>query len=160
MKARMLLRCVLAAAICCTMMTGCQSCKNKMKGRSGTTGNEDIAKGGTVGDGGNGGGVLPVRTDGSEVRDMFQHVHFAYDSAAINPSEQSKLQAVADYMKANAGAKLKIEGHCDERGTAEYNRALGERRALAAREALIGMGVDGGNIQTKSLGKDQPADPG
>jgi len=57
---------------------------------------------------------------------------FAYDSAAIRHSEQSSLQAVAAALSANSGAKLLIEGNCDERGTEEYNRSLGERRALAA----------------------------
>ena len=91
---------------------------------------------------------------------MFQPVYFAYDSAEINPGEQAKLGTVADHMMANPNARLLIEGHCDERGTTEYNRALGERRALAARETLIGLGADGGRIQTISYGEDRPMDPG
>jgi peptidoglycan-associated lipoprotein len=112
---------------------------------------------------GDAGSTLPGRgAPGTEDREALraQSVYFAYDSAAINPSEQSKLQAVADYLKANAGKRVLIEGHCDERGTSEYNRALGERRALAAREALISLGVDGGSLQTISYGEDKPADPG
>jgi peptidoglycan-associated lipoprotein len=62
-------------------------------------------------------------------------------------------------MKANTGKQLIIEGHCDERGTAEYNRALGERRALAAREELARKGVANGRMSTVSYGKDQPVDP-
>src|SRR5690348_12241425 len=56
-------------------------------------------------------------------------VHFAFDSSVIAPEEKSKVANVADYLKANAANAVKIEGHCDERGTEEYNRALGERRA-------------------------------
>jgi peptidoglycan-associated lipoprotein len=59
---------------------------------------------------------------------------------------------------APAGVALLIEGHCDERGTEEYNRALGERRALALREALVADGVDGMKVTTRSFGKDRPVD--
>jgi peptidoglycan-associated lipoprotein len=87
-------------------------------------------------------------------------VYFDYDSAAIKSGEQSKLTAVASALSSDASAKLLIEGNCDERGTEEYNRALGERRALAAREALAGQGVDASRIATRSYGQDRPADPG
>jgi len=81
-------------------------------------------------------------------------VHFDYDSAAIRSNEQADVQAVADYMKTATGKALLVEGHCDERGTDEYNRALGERRALSVREALIQAGADGSRITTRSHGKD------
>lgn len=88
-------------------------------------------------------------------------VHFAYDSSAIRSSEQAHVQAVAAYLKgAPASEFLLVEGHCDERGTEEYNRALGERRALAVREALIAQGVDGQRIATRSYGKDRKIDLG
>ena len=82
-------------------------------------------------------------------------VHFDYDSAAIRSNERANVQAVADYMKSAAGKVLLIEGHCDERGTDEYNRALGERRALSLREAVIQAGADGNQITTLSYGKDK-----
>jgi peptidoglycan-associated lipoprotein len=87
-------------------------------------------------------------------------VHFAYDSAAVKKSEQSNLEAVASALSADANTKLLIEGHCDERGTEEYNRSLGERRALALRETLAKLGVDPSRVRTISYGKDRPADPG
>jgi peptidoglycan-associated lipoprotein len=87
-------------------------------------------------------------------------VHFAFDSAAIKSSEQSNLEAVAAALKGDANTKLLVEGNCDERGTEEYNRSLGERRALAAREALAKDGVDPSRIRTISYGKDKPADTG
>ena len=87
-------------------------------------------------------------------------VYFAYDSAAVRKSEGSKIQAVASALNSDSSAKLLIEGNCDERGTEEYNRSLGERRALALRQALAKIGVDPSRIRTISYGKDKPADPG
>jgi peptidoglycan-associated lipoprotein len=87
-------------------------------------------------------------------------IHFAYDSAAIKHSERASLEAVATALKADSNTKVLIEGNCDERGTEEYNRALGERRALAAREALAKQGVDPSRVRTLSYGKDKPVDSG
>ncbi len=87
-------------------------------------------------------------------------IHFAFDSAAIKKSEDANVSAVASSLSGNASDKLLIEGNCDERGTEEYNRALGERRALAAREALAKRGVSPDRIRTISYGKDKPTDPG
>jgi len=84
-------------------------------------------------------------------------VHFDYDSSLVKSSEKANVQAVAAYMKsAPAGVALLIEGHCDERGTEEYNRSLGEHRALALREALVADGVDGMKVTTRTFGEDQP----
>jgi peptidoglycan-associated lipoprotein len=103
------------------------------------------------------GGFGNIEGDYNMDRDMFaaNMVHFDYDSAAIRSSEQADVQAVAEYMKSAAGKALLVEGHCDERGTDEYNRALGERRALSVREALIALGADGSRITTRSYGRDR-----
>ncbi len=87
-------------------------------------------------------------------------VHFAYDSSAVRKSERSNIQAVADALSRDSSAKLLIEGNCDERGTEEYNRSLGERRAQAVRQALAKGGIDPMRIRTISYGKDKPVDPG
>ena len=87
-------------------------------------------------------------------------IHFAFDSAVIRDTDKAGLQQVAAALNGDANANLLIEGNCDERGTEEYNRSLGERRAEAAREALAGMGVDANRIHTISYGKDKPADSG
>ena len=87
-------------------------------------------------------------------------IHFAFDSAVIRDSDKANLQAVAQALQSDQSANLLIEGNCDERGTEEYNRALGERRADAAREALAGMSIDPNRIHTISYGKDKPVDPG
>ena len=111
-------------------------------------------------------GSIPV-TDPSMFENMIEDraalaaytIHFAFDSSAIKASEKSNLSLVAEKLKSDANTKLLIEGNCDERGTEEYNRSLGERRALAAREALAKDGVDPSRIRTISYGKDKPADP-
>ena len=87
-------------------------------------------------------------------------VHFDYDSTVIRSNEKAHVQAVADYMKGASGVALLIEGHCDERGTEEYNRALGERRALALPEALMQLGADTSKITTRTYGKDRKIDLG
>jgi len=87
-------------------------------------------------------------------------VHFKYDSAVVQDSEQANVASVGQALQSDATAKLVIEGHCDERGTEEYNRSLGERRALSLRQALAKIGVDPSRIRTISYGKDKPADPG
>jgi peptidoglycan-associated lipoprotein len=87
-------------------------------------------------------------------------IHFAYDSSVIRKSEQASLQSVAQQLASDPSTKLLVEGNCDERGTEEYNQSLGERRALAAREALTKLGADPMRIMTRSYGKDKPVDPG
>lgn len=89
-----------------------------------------------------------------------QTIHFAFDSSAIRSSEKSKISAVADYLKKNTEAAVRVEGNCDERGTEEYNRSLGERRALAAREQLVGLGIAPDRVDTVSYGLDKPVDSG
>ena len=87
-------------------------------------------------------------------------IHFAYDRSDIRSSEKANLAAVAQALSSDPNTKLLVEGNCDERGTEEYNRSLGERRALAAREALAKLGVDPMRVETRSFGKDKPVDPG
>ncbi len=87
-------------------------------------------------------------------------VHFKFDSAVVQDKEQANVASVGQALTADVNAKLLIEGNCDERGTEEYNRALGERRALALREALAKTGIDPMRIRTISYGKDKPVDPG
>ena len=84
-------------------------------------------------------------------------IYFAFDSSTIPGQEQGKLTQVADWMKANPGRSLFLAGHADKRGTPEYNRALGERRALAVREYLVGLGLPAATLYTNSYGADRPA---
>jgi len=88
-----------------------------------------------------------------------QTVHFKFDSSVVQDKEQANVAKVAQGL-ADPTLKLLIEGNCDERGTEEYNRALGERRALSLREALAKDGLDPARVKTISYGKDQPEDQG
>lgn len=85
---------------------------------------------------------------------------FGYDSDDVDEAARVVLQANAALMKKYPGWTITIEGHCDERGTAEYNLALGERRAVAARTYLLSLGIDGNRLRTVSYGKEFPFDPG
>jgi peptidoglycan-associated lipoprotein len=84
-------------------------------------------------------------------------VHFGFDKSDILESDKAVLTAIADFMKAYPEAKVAIEGNCDERGTSEYNLALGERRAHAALDYLKGLGVDESRLSTVSYGKEKPS---
>jgi peptidoglycan-associated lipoprotein len=84
-------------------------------------------------------------------------IYFQFDSSTIPGQERGKLQQVADWMKANPGRSLFLAGHADKRGTPEYNRALGERRALSVREYLVGLGLPATSLYTNSYGADRPA---
>ena len=104
-------------------------------------------------------GPRPIITGSNDlIHGQYKPVYFDYDSAKIKPSELAKLQPVVDALKSNT-KKLLVEGHCDERGTAEYNRALGERRAQSARDELVRLGVDASRISTISYGKERPIEP-
>lgn len=90
----------------------------------------------------------------------FQAVFFALDADTIDAAGQAVLSANAEIMKRYVSWVITVEGHCDERGTAEYNLALGERRALAARNYLVSLGIPGERLRTVSYGKEFPFDPG
>jgi peptidoglycan-associated lipoprotein len=90
----------------------------------------------------------------------FQPVFFLYDQAEVDAAGQQALNANAELMKKYATWIVTIEGHADERGTAEYNLALGERRALAARNYLVSLGVPADRLRTVSYGKEFPFEPG
>jgi len=94
---------------------------------------------------------------GDEHANMFTAVYFGYDSNAIQGAERAKLEEVAAYLQTEKDVAVIIDGHCDDRGSREYNLALGERRALAVREYLIGLGVAADRIQTRTMGEEQPA---
>jgi len=83
---------------------------------------------------------------------------FAFDKSSLSKEAEETLTKQAEWLKAHPNRKVLIEGHCDERGTREYNLGLGERRADAAAKFLIEHGVDGSRVRTISYGKDRPID--
>lgn len=86
-------------------------------------------------------------------------VYFAYDRATVGTSERPKLETLANYLLQHPTYCIVVEGHCDERGSEEYNRGLGERRGLSVRDYLVSLGVDPSRIDTVSYGEEQPAAP-
>jgi peptidoglycan-associated lipoprotein len=85
---------------------------------------------------------------------------FAYDSSDVSPESQAVLDANASVLKSNRNWTVTIEGHCDERGSAEYNLSLGERRAVSARAYLVSLGIPADRLRIVSYGKEFPFDPG
>jgi peptidoglycan-associated lipoprotein len=90
------------------------------------------------------------------VQDQLADVFFDYDSAELSSSSQSTLDANGKVLNDNASTSLTIEGHCDERGTVEYNLALGDRRAQSAKDYLVRFGVPGTRLSTISYGEERP----
>jgi len=97
-----------------------------------------------------------------KARDEFEntHVYFAYDSSVLDDMAQSALKSKADWLRENQASRVLIEGHCDERGTIEYNLALGDRRAESAKRFLMSLGIDGSRLATVSYGEERPLESG
>ena len=92
--------------------------------------------------------------------DLTAMIHFDYDKSDIMPDDKANLDRKAAILAANPSAKIQIAGNCDERGSTEYNLALGNRRALAAKQYLVSKGVDGSRIETVSYGSERPVAQG
>jgi peptidoglycan-associated lipoprotein len=88
-----------------------------------------------------------------------QDIHFEFDKSSLLPEAQAILRDKAGYLTANPGVSVIIEGHCDERGTNEYNMALGDRRAASAKGFLVDLGIESGRLTTISYGEEKPVDP-
>jgi len=91
---------------------------------------------------------------------MLKDIHFDFDRYSILPAEAESLKENSALLKKYPGMKFQIEGHCDERGTGEYNLALGERRANSAKKYLVSLGIEPGRISTISYGEERPFDQG
>lgn len=98
----------------------------------------------------------PSDTDIGELPDELQNVYFAFDSYAVDEKAKPIIKRLVSVLEKKLPAQLIIEGHCDERDTAEYNLALGDKRANAVRDYLTALGIASGNTETISYGKEQP----
>lgn len=118
-------------------------------GSSGSASSAGVESGslGNAGDSGLGSGDL-------------QTVYFDFDSFNLRSDARNALKSNGEWMKNNSSARIQIEGHCDEKGTNEYNMALGDRRANSAKSFLVKMGVSASRIDTISYGEERPSDPG
>jgi peptidoglycan-associated lipoprotein len=95
-----------------------------------------------------------------EMAQYFKDIYFQYDQFNLTPEGKETLNKLGEWMMKNASTQVLIEGHTDERGTAEYNLALGERRAHSAKKYLAQLGVNADRISTISYGEERPLDPG
>jgi peptidoglycan-associated lipoprotein len=145
-RSTILLSCILILSSCAAF---------KKHGAGGAGGSDSDTVGGTP---------LPERQEGvnfmsdSVDKHKFPPVHFAFDSYEVNPEDEGTLQAVAQFLQSNRNTVI-VAGFTDERGTPEYNRGLGEKRAGAVRDYLIHQGADAGKLQTVSFGAEMPIDP-
>lgn len=89
---------------------------------------------------------------------LAERVHFDLDKSELRAQDRAILDRKVPILRENPAFRLRIEGHCDERGSVEYNLALGERRAEAVRQYLVGHGIDRARLETVSLGKERPLD--
>ena len=148
----------LCASLVVVTLSACKSNKNQYGEGNGAANVPDS-------DYVNGTPPLPQRDEGVSFfganvdRNKFQPVHFGFDSFVVAAEERGQVRRVAEYLQ-DSNKRVIVAGFCDERGTAEYNRALGEKRAEAVREALIADGVGAERVQTGSFGSEMPVDPG
>ncbi|MBF0142517.1 MAG: peptidoglycan-associated lipoprotein Pal [Magnetococcales bacterium] len=131
------------------------------------SGGPEAGAGGAGGKGGAGSGAAGMNRSGADGSSLAgggagganaepeHRVHFAFDSSAVTGEAQGVLAANARWIKAKGSSEVVVEGHCDERGTREYNLALGQKRADAAKEVLVSQGVDASKIKTVSFGKER-----
>lgn len=127
--------------------TGCSSMKKKS-----TTG-DGMSEMGSTGDD----SALELNADSDSGKaSQLSTVYFDFDSSALSSSTKDALNANAEFLKANPKVEVQIEGHCDERGGTQYNLALGERRAKAAKNYLVAMGIARKRVKTISYGKEKP----
>jgi peptidoglycan-associated lipoprotein len=138
--------------VLCVLAVALSGCPGKKKGGLG----EDGAGG--LGDESLAGSSLSraQRGLGPEEDGILKDVHFGYDSAEIDSGERDRLAMNVDWLRQNPRAKVELEGHCDSRGTIEYNLGLGARRAKAVKDYLVGQGIAGDRLSTISYGKELP----
>jgi len=107
-----------------------------------------------------GAGGIEGETLGADGKPTSMRIHFEFDSSNISDDGRVTLEAHAAFLSKNKDARIKLEGHCDERGTREYNLALGERRANSAAKLLRAMGVEAARVEVTSYGEEKPLDDG
>lgn len=101
-----------------------------------------------------------LREEAAKASSLMKDIYFDYDSYVMRSGDIPRLKEIGDWLKLHMDLKVTIEGHCDERGTTEYNLVLGQKRAETVRDHLVRLGVDEKRITTISYGKEAPRDPG
>lgn len=141
---------ILLSVMVFALVSGCSSAKKNET----PTSNEQTASGTTEKVESSAMDFSPKGSDSGTIEGL-QTVHFEYDKATLTDDEQKKLQGNADWLKKNADTKMLIEGHCDQRGSIEYNLSLGERRANSVKQMLQKLGVAADRLTTTSYGKEK-----
>jgi len=100
-----------------------------------------------------------IKKPEEKLAEIFKNIYFDFDKYDLKLDAIKTLKKIGDYMRKHSDVKILIEGHCDERGTREYNLVLGEQRSLSARDFLINYGISPKRLYTVSYGEDKPADP-
>ncbi len=151
---------LLMTAACSKKAVKSDAALTQGRGDTGRTIGKDPKKG-TGSDSGIGGtGTGDTMRGAAADRFVNEDVTFAYDSSALDARAQEILKFKAEFLRSNANAAVTIEGHCDERGTSEYNMALGQKRADSVKKFLINSGISGSRMNTVSFGKERALDPG
>lgn len=105
-------------------------------------------------------GKAETAAPAAELQAELQKIYFNFDSADLSEESRSTLSKNAEYLSKQSSVKVQIEGHCDERGSDDYNIALGERRAKAAKDYLVNLGIGSDRLATISYGEEKPVDQG
>lgn len=145
---------ILLALAVVAMVSGCASTrKNSGEGVANGITSETTADGSTA-KVDSSGSFAGAGSDSGTIEGL-QTVHFEYDKSSLTDTEQKKLEGNAAWLAKNANVKMLIEGHCDQRGSTEYNLSLGERRAITVKQMLVKLGVAANRLTTTSFGKEK-----
>jgi peptidoglycan-associated lipoprotein len=147
---------LMTAAVCTVVaITGCKTPKKAGEGDALAAGSESANGGSAPGIDSTAMSFDPTGSDSGKIEGL-QTIIFEYDRTALTAEGRKRAQAAADWLKSNASNALQVEGHCDTRGSIEYNLSLGERRAKTVTDYMVGLGVDSKRLSTISYGKEKP----
>lgn len=155
-------RTMLAAFVAAAFMAGCTSQSTTAPDQSGTTPQSGTQSGAQSSATPQSGGPGTASSGSRDPREAFakRSVYYEFDGYDVKPEYRPLVEAHAAYLKQNPSARITIEGNCDERGSREYNLALGQRRAEAVKRVMTVMGVGENRIETVSFGEEKPKNPG
>jgi peptidoglycan-associated lipoprotein len=141
------------------LLVGCAAGKKQVEAPSTVAPGETAVQGEAVSAPSIGEEAITPEAFAKEAKEAFINIHFDFDKYNIKPNDISTLNKIVEFMKKYPNTKIRVEGNCDERGTEEYNLALGQRRANAASRYIVARGIASSRIETVSYGESRPVDP-